>query len=72
MAALVWLANQVGDNVWALTVLAGVTVVVVYPPLLFAALTARLIDQKTFSKLSLGVLDKISAFGAQRADGDDD
>ena len=72
MAAVVWLANQVGDNITAVLGLGAVTVVLVYPPLLFSALSAGLINQKTFSKLSLGIIDKISAFNLAKSDGDDD
>ena len=71
MAALVWLANQVGDNTVAVMVLASVAVVVSYPLLLFAALATNLIDQKTFSKLSLAVLEKIAALNPAKSDGDD-
>ena len=72
MAALVWLANQVNDNFIAFSVLVAGTVVLAYSAFLFTALSMRLIDQNTFSKLSLGLFKKIPAFNPAKADGDDD
>lgn len=71
LAALVWLANQVGENAGALGLLGALAVLVIYPPLLFAALSTKLIGQKTFSTLTLGVLDKLAGLKATAADGDD-
>ena len=72
VAAMVWLANQIGDNIPTVFALTAVTVVLVYPPLLFAALSTGLINQKTFSKISRIIFDTISVFKPKKGDGADD
>ncbi len=69
---MVWLAPLIGDNIAAFLALAAVTVVIAYTAFLFAALSVRLINQNTFSRLSRGIFDTITWFNPAKTDGKND
>jgi internalin A len=59
IATLILAANLLGDNIENLLVIGGVAVVVFYAPALFVLRSTNMIGEKTFEKLSLGLLNKV-------------